>query len=299
VDLVLKILDLSGDDTEGLARAEDRLRLVGHLASHGAGIVRPLPASDGGLFVESREADKCYIAYCYRHAAGRTVQGQDMAQARGAFCRAVGAELGRMHRSWESHPSTLRPDGSSDASAVLRGGRDEMSFFRGWCQEERVGRAWDRLREGLAALPVDKRGYGFVHNDAHIGNLIFDPDSAVAKAGGEPEFTVIDFDVANFHWFMNDSTAAIYSFRIGAMGGIELPDARLPAGFEDETAALFWEGYRRFRDPGDDWLARMELFMQYRRCLLFMPFQEETRKHPAWREHWIRTIEDADRRLFG
>jgi hypothetical protein len=46
-------------------------------------------------------------------------------------------------------------------------------------------------------------------------------------------------------------------------------------------------------------MGRLELFLHYRRCLLFMPFQEESAKHPAWRANWLAAIEEGDKRLFG
>lgn len=297
--LVLKVLDFPIVDIAATCRAEDRLALVAHLAGHGARIVRPLPSEAGRLFEETADAEKRYLAYCYRHVPGRPVRPSDPVVKNGAFCRALGAELGRLHRAWESHPAALRPDGTCDAGPALGGWREEMAFFRAWCREERVGRAWDRLRQALEGLPVDRRGYGFVHNDAHADNLIHDPASAAAHAGHEPEFTVIDFDVANFHWFMNDCAAALYSFRIASLGGIEPAGRQTPPGYETQYAAWFWEGYRRHREPGQDWLARVDLFLHYRRCLLFMPFQEQTAQHPAWRDNWITRIEEGDRALFG
>lgn len=297
-EVVLKVLDLPGDDPDALVRAEDRLKFVGHLAAHGAGIVQPLPEASGALFSEARDSSKTYLAYCYPFVRGRTMEPSDPSLSTGAFYRAVGAELGRMHGAWESHPSHLRADGTCDASRVLGGWREEMAFFRGWCHEERVGRAWDRLRAALETLPIDRKGYGFIHNDAHLWNLVFDPHVEPARSGGEPRFTVIDFDVANFHWFLTDCATALYSFTAAVRGGLEKP-GDLPEGFEQRVTAWFWEGYRRHRDPGAEWVARLDLFLQYRRCLLFMPFQEETAKHPEWRQHWIRRIEEEDRRLFG
>lgn len=297
-EVVLKILDLPADDPDALARSEDRLAFVGHLAGCGAGIVRPLPEASGALFVEARDSEKTYVGYCYPFVRGRTLEPSDPSLATGAYYRAVGAELGRLHLAWESHPSRLRPDGTSDASRVLAGWRGEMAFFRGWCQEERVGRAWDRLRTALEALPVDRQSYGFIHNDTHVWNLVFDPEAEPARSGGEPRFTVIDFDVANFHWFLTDCAAALYSFTAAARGGLEQPSP-LPEGFEERVSTWFWEGYRRHRDPGAEALAQIDLFLQYRRCLLFVPFQEVTAQHPTWREHWIGRIEAEDKRLFG
>jgi amicoumacin kinase len=178
------------------------------------------------------------------------------------------------------------------------GWREEWASMRRWCRDGEVGAAWERLRDALARLPVEKRGYGFVHNDAHVWNLLLDPESAAARPKEEPELTLIDFDCAGYHWYQCDCAVALYSFLTLAAGGLET-EAGPPEGVRENTFREFWAGYRRHRDPGADWMERLDLFLHYRRCLLFMPFQEQTAAHPAWRKRWKDRILAEDARLFG
>jgi Ser/Thr protein kinase RdoA (MazF antagonist) len=253
---------------------------------------------DGKYFVELNDKQKTYLGYVYPFVPGRHVDKTDLTVQTGACWRAIGSELGRLHASWERHSAAVLSNGMSDVSEVLKGWQDEMAFFREWCQEDRVRVAWDHLEYALGKLSISKANYGFIHNDAHVWNMIFDPDAEPACSGGEPAFTLIDFDVANFHWFMCDCATVLYSFEILAGAGIEKPDGVLPAGFRESCRVLFWEGYRCHKDPGADFQAQLELFFQYRRCLLFMPMQSETATQPQWRKYWIESIEAHDRRLF-
>jgi len=133
----------------------------------------------------------------------------------------------------------------------------------------RLHAAWDHLQVALEGL------------SPHVGNFLIDPNSSA----DEPELTILDFDVANYHWYLNDCAVALYSFGLQQTGGIET-EARPPEGFAKRASGLFWEGYSRHKDPGSLDLDKLELFLQYRRCLLFMPFQEQTAL-------------EADRKLFG
>ncbi len=97
---------------------------------------------------------------------------------------------------------------------------------------------------------------------------------------------------------MSDAAITLYSTLMMASGQTEAGGA-VPEEFRRKVFTAFWEGYRRHKDPGQEWMDRLDHFIQYRRCLLFMPFQEETDKNPAWREHWKRTIMEENVRLFG
>jgi len=292
-EVVLKILDFPLADRDALGRAEDRIRFVRFFGDQGCRMVTPRPDLTGALF-QTREQDKLYLAYAYTKVAGRPATKTDHVVRSGAFFSALGSELGRLHAAWESRGPVVLPDGTGTESTALKGWRDEMAFFRTWCQVDAVRTAWDHLQSALERLPIEPRGYGFVHNDAHVANFLWNPE----QHQGEPSLAVIDFDVANYHWYLNDCAVALYSFGILGSGGIETekgPDL----SFVEQATRRFWEGYQRHKDPRDLGLDGLELFLQYRRCLLFMPFQEQTAQHPAWRRRWIDRILAADQRLFG
>lgn len=295
--MVLKILEFAADDDGGLALAEDRLRLVRTFGEAGARIVLPVMSANNLMFETVAEAGRVFMGYAYPLARGRPVEKNDRVVHSSAFYRALGDVLGKLHAVSEAREETLSPDGTSSAGGVISGWRGEWEFMRSWCRDEEVGAAWERIRDELERSPVEKRGYGFVHNDAHVWNLILDPESAAVRLGGEPELTVIDFDCANYHWYMTDTAVTLYSTVMLATGGIETEEGP-PEGFREKVSRAFWEGYTRHREPGREWLDRLDFFLQYRRCLLFMPFQEQTAQHPAWRERWKRRILEENKRLF-
>lgn len=290
-EVVLKVLDFPAEDREALDRAEDRIRFVRFFGDRGCRIVTPLADESGNLFQTREEGGRLFLGYAYQKIPGRPVEAADESVKSGGFYRAMGSELGRLHAAWESRGSAVRPDGTGTESTALKGWRDEMAFFRSWCQDDEVRGAWDRVRGALEQLPITAATYGFVHNDAHVWNFLLDP-----REGDEPALTVIDFDVANYHWFLSDCAVALYSFGILATGGIEA-ERRPAADLMERATTLFWDGYRQHKDPGLE-LGRLDLFLQYRRCLLFMPMQEQTAANPAWRRRWIDRIREADGALF-
>jgi Ser/Thr protein kinase RdoA (MazF antagonist) len=296
--MVLKILEFKADDARSLAIAEDKVRLVRAFGEQGARIVLPEASLNGSIFETLECGQSTFMAYVYAMVRGKTVEKGDRIAHSSAYYRAMGDTLGRLHVVSEARSETLFPDGTSDAGGTISGWRPEWEFFRSWCRDDEVGAAWERIRDELARLPVDKAGYGFVHNDAHVWNLIFDPNSEALRSGREPELTVIDFDCSNYHWYMADSAIALYSTLVLGGGGFET-ESGPPEGFRQKVFAAFWEGYRRHREPGAGWMDRLDLFLQFRRCESFMPFQEQTARHPAWRSRWKRRILDENNRLFG
>lgn len=290
---VLKVLDFPVEDRESLERAEDRVKLVKFLGDQGCPIVTPLADLEGRLHRTRVTGDRLYLAYAYARVPGRSFRRDDPGVTSGQLFEAFGQLLGRLHTASQARGIAARPDGSDAESRVLRGWRQEMTFFRSWCQEPAVADAWDHLRDALSSLPTSPDVYGFVHNDLHLANVLYDPE-----APGPLDLTVIDFDVANNHWYMADAAIALYSLACLGAGGLETA-AGPPAGWIDRAWPAFWEGYRRHRVPSADELRWVDLFVHYRRCLLFMPLQTQTADDPAWRSRWVSRIVDEDARLFG
>jgi len=296
-DQVLKILGPFPPDDAALEVAEARLACVKRLADAGSPLVRPVPSRAGSIFERAEADGEVYLAYAYPFAPGRAAEPSDAGVRSGTYARALGAAVARLHAASERLEEPLRPEGTSGRQPALGGWRDEWAFFRQWCHDAEVGAAWERLRGALERLPVERAEYGFVHNDVHPGNAVLDP-AAAADGAAEPELLFIDFDVAGYHWFLNDAAAAIHGLASLRAGGLEHGAGLEPAELA-EVGRPFWEGYRRHRVPGDAWMARLPLFLQYRRCLLFMPFQELTAARPEWRARWKGRIAAADAELFG
>jgi Ser/Thr protein kinase RdoA (MazF antagonist) len=303
---ILKILDFSQDDDLAIGRAHQRLEAVSALGARGCRIVSPLPRPDGSIFSERIDASEArgrrYLAYSYLKVEGRTVQDEACSRS-GAYFTAAGELLGSLHAAWEAEGAEIDPTGQCPRFSAIGSWEGEIDFFIGMCQDEAVRRAWGNLRTALAAKPKVKGEYGFVHNDAHVWNILFDPASVPpgpdgSPLAGEPELHIIDFDVANFHWFLCDCATTLYSFLQMLGRRPDLGDD-LPEGFREFSFSRFWEGYRRRRPVPATWLEELDIFLHYRSCLLFTVFQGQTARDPSWRDSWAARIAASDKRLFG
>jgi amicoumacin kinase len=290
---VLKCLPFARTDCDAIRRHQERVEFVRYLTDKGTRIVRPLVSASGNLYEIAEDSETVCIAYSYEKVQGRSVVQSDVSPQTGTFFVAMGATIGKLHSIWQEKPEELCANGCSNLSKVLVGWRAEWDLMDKWCQDEDVRRAWHHLRAAMEKLTIAKSTYGFVHNDAHVWHFLFDPDREPAHSGGEPEFTLIDFDVANYHFFALDAAIALYSIEMMGSRGLE---SRTPASLSycEWAFQKFWQGYSRFRQPDQYCLSKIPLFLQYRRCLLFVVFQRETAKDPAWKQRWKARIETED-----
>ena len=124
-------------------------------------------------------------------------------------------------------------------------------------------------------MPITREVYGFIHNDPHIWNLLVDGD----------RITVLDFDVANHHWFVNDIAIACQSVLFALSGGMDRPvhDRERLLAYLD----TFLAGYAREVALPSEWLDRLDLFIAYRRILLFTVMygwiRSEPDRHASWK----------------
>jgi Ser/Thr protein kinase RdoA (MazF antagonist) len=81
----------------------------------------------------------------------------------------------------------------------LLGWETEIRMFYEWCKDAEVKEQWLQMERQLAALTVNRDTFGFIHNNNHAYNLLW-------HAGA---ITVLDFDVANCHFLINDINVAI------------------------------------------------------------------------------------------
>jgi len=113
-----------------------------------------------------------------------------------------------------------------------------------------------------------------VHNDPHIENLLYDGQT----------ITLLDFDVANYHWFISDVAIALQALLFFKAGGMERPVSD-PAAIEDFLTA-FWRGYASENMLAPFWREQLDLFISYRRILLFCVMQGWLATVPETRASW-------------
>ena len=270
---LLKVMVMpAAESLRGLHRLEERLRFVHYLGENGARIVYPLPSPQGNLYEAVSDDEHLWVAYAMELAPGQTPAHDGWDEA---FIRAWGQAIGGLHRLAQGYP-TWRSSTDPITGDPCLTWQEEWVGFRDWCQDGDVRQAWGALGEELDALPVTRDSFGFIHNDPHIWNL---------RAEGN-RVTLLDFDVSNHHWFMTDIGVALQSVLIFLTGGLHGPlrDHRSLLAF----LRLFVEGYERENHLTAEWWNRLDLFIAYRRILLFIAMNDWARSQPgllaSWRE---------------
>jgi Ser/Thr protein kinase RdoA (MazF antagonist) len=191
-----------------------------------------------------------------------------------ALFRDWGRTIGLLHRLARAYPSWHGAVDPETGEEYLTWREEWQGFYSG-CPDGAVRTAWAAIRKRLEALPVERDAFGMTHNDPHLFNLLYD-----ARAG----VTLLDFDVANHHWFINDIAIATQTILFAQSGGLDRPLERPEKlrGF----LALFMEGYRREHDLDSAWLDRLDLFIAYRRILLYIAMYDDLRRRHEVREAW-------------
>lgn len=272
---LLKILAIPSEARRrGLLCLDERLRFVRFLGEHAAHIVYPR-RSPGGELYETVEAEgHLWVGYAMDVVPGDG-PAQDLWDE--DFFRAWGRTLGRLHRLAQAYPS-WRASIDPDTGEPFLTWEEEWAGFYDWCQDEDVKAAWVALKKQLDALPITREAFGFIHNDPHIWNL---------RRSGD-RITVLDFDVANHHWFVTDIGIVLQSVLIFHTGGFHGPvrdHAKLVAFLD-----CFTEGYARENALPAAWWNRLDLFIAYRRMLLFIVMHDWARSQPALHASWKEMI---------
>ncbi len=272
---LLKIMAMpDGDQRIGRLCLDERLRFVRFLGENGARIVHPHFTPRGSLYETVEAEDHLWVAYTMDIVAGKG-PAQDAWDP--AFFRAWGRTIGQLHRLAQQYPSWQSAT-DPETSAPFLTWKEEWASFRDWCRDDDVRDAWVGLKTQLDALPVTRDAFGFIHNDPHIWNLRADGD----------RITLLDFDVANHHWFMTDIGIVLQSVLIFITGGFHGPlhDRDRLLAF----LAYFVEGYERENELAAEWWNRLDLFIAYRRILLYIVTEGESPTRSGLRASWKRMI---------
>jgi len=275
---ILKVMDVPLTEAEGKRLCVNaRLAFVRFLGQRNIPIVYPELTDNGTLNVTGEDETSTFIAYSYRKRQGVHVFELPVDGHEAIFAH-WGEAMGRMHAAAREYPVWRRlPE---DPEGKKLDWESEWEGFHAWCKDEEVKASWRALRIRLEALPVTRDSFGFTHNDLHLHNLLVH----------EGELTVLDFDVANLHWFACDIATAIHSiFTYAANGALEHTPAD-PAHTLRLTRA-FLRGYEQENQLDVFWLDHLEVFLQYRRILLFVVFAEDLQsRDPEHYLNWRRKI---------
>ena len=268
---LLKILFIPEEgQRRGLFCLEERLRFARFMGENGAHIVFPQLSPQGNLYETTLSESRRWVGYSMDVVPGKSRQPTEWDPA---FFRDWGQTVGRLHRLARKYPSWKSSVDPVNGETVLTW-QEEWEAFHQWIPDDQVKRKWLEIRRELEALPVTREVFGFVHNDPHIWNLLVHGD----------RITVLDFDVANHHWFVSDIAIAcqsVLSFISGGMSGKVYNREKLLRFLH-----LFLEGYEREHRLPAEWLDRLDLFIAYRRILLFTVMQGWIQSQPDVHRSW-------------
>lgn len=267
---VLKILAIPyAEKEQAVKKMDERLKFVHFLGENGVDIVYPIRNKNDNL-LEFLEDDKhVYAGYVMKRINGAHPSMKD---ASPEFLESYGKTVGRLHRITKGYVK-WRGRGIDGAGESL-GWLEEWKGFYGWCKDEDVKKCWLSIKEELLQLPVTRDTYGFIHNDPHVQNIMTSGSKII----------LIDFDVASFHWFATDISIAAQSVLFSQSGGLERPVSDM------EPLKLFFDsfmrGYETENHLDELFIKKMDLFINYRRILLFTVMQEWLEKKPEAKKLW-------------
>ena len=269
--LVMKVLALPAGDAFGMARMQERLKFVHFLGQHGVDIVYPLAQPDGSLLVTQPDGEQTFVAYAMEKVAGHHAAPEAWNDD---LYRAWGRTVGKLHRITQMYPHWQYSPLDEASGQTVLGWQEEVQSFIDWAKDPQVKERWAHMRQRLEQLPVSRDAFGFIHNDPHVDNLLISGDRLV----------LLDFDVANYHWFISDISVAAQPLLFAVVGGMERPvkDAAPLKHFIE----VFLQGYERENHLDPAWLDQLDLFISYRRLLLYTVLQGWLSTQPETKASW-------------
>ena len=281
VPFVLKIVGASAKDPDSAGKIEARAAFFSYLGEHGVDVVAPVVNDDGHLIEMCDAGDERFIAYTYPFLTGVHPDPSTWTEE---TLIAWGRTIGRAHRLTQSYPVWAGFPSSATGKTLLNW-QQEVDGFHQWCSDGEVKTCWLLLKDRLEKLPFTRETGGFIHNDPHMQNVLVD--------GGRVK--LLDFDVANCHFFACDVAIAIQSVLFTTAGGMERP-------VDNRDALTFFvdallKGYREAMDVPGDFLDQVELFIAYRRALLFTVMGDWLASQPELFAAWKRRVLDEPKVL--
>jgi Ser/Thr protein kinase RdoA (MazF antagonist) len=269
---LLKIMAIQKDNQRvGLLCFESRLEFMRYLGENGARIVFPQLSPRETLYETYLDEKYLWVGYSMEIASGRTPHDKTWDTE---LFRKWGATIGTLHRLTQEYPTWRALIDPETGEENLTWEQEWESFYN-WIQDEEVKSKWVMIKKQLVELPVTRQSFGFIHNDPHIWNLLYDGTN----------ITLLDFDVANHHWFANDIAIACQHVLIFLSGGMNGPvnDREKLMGF----LRNFLIGYSRENQLSSECLKQLDLFVAYRRILMFTVMndwiQSNSRLHDSWK----------------
>jgi Ser/Thr protein kinase RdoA (MazF antagonist) len=231
----------------------ERARFFAFLGEHGVAVVTPKASKYDRLIEEHAEGEYVFYGYCYPYLPGETLKPEKWTDT---ILENWGELIGQIHRLSQEYPFYIGLTDPSNGEMTLNW-QYEMQSLINHSEDDELRKWWLGLKKQVTALPATRQTMGMVQNDPHHENILLHGDA----------LSLLDFDVSLCHFFASDIAIAIQSVLFTRSGGMERP--------LDNKDALrrfikhLIKGYRRVIDfPSEAWEA-VDLFIAYRRGLLF------------------------------
>ncbi len=275
VEHLLKVLKPESPNQKAIVT--ERMAFVEYLRDSGLKLLSPVRSVENNLVEEIGE-DRKYCVYCWQKCQAEPPKLQDP-KLETEFYYNWGAWLGKAHSLSKAYPSWLESGTRDESGRAAISQEAEWKFFLNWNQNPRMQEAWREIQGRLGQLARHRDNHGFIHNDPHPGNMLLEDGALV----------LIDWDVANYHWFMMDIAIAVYSeySRVNYHSSYRFRNNEMPQLF----LSPFLLGYcSQNKLATSDWM-QLELFLQYRRYMMCTVFEEQIRASaPAYLEKFQNEI---------
>lgn len=248
-------------EAEKLPAYAEKLDFVFYLARGGVPVAAPLESLEGRQYELAQEGERQYVVTLMNLVDGRHPEPRNLYDWNERLFQCWGAVMGKMHALTQAYPHWQK-----DETTRLSDWQEEMRFFADWCKEPKIVEKWLALGEQLAALPRERGSFGLVHNDLHNWNFMYNPDARE----GSP-FTIIDFDVCAYQWFMTDIAIPVYhSMMWGKKKSLNERET-----FTRQFMTQFMRGYQTENSLDAAWLEHLPTFLRYREILIYIVFSNE------------------------
>ena len=272
--MVFKIIAWEESEEEfehKVQKNEERLSFVRFAGQKGANIVYPALSSEGKLYHKHYEDGAGYISYIMEYVSGNINSPNDF---NGDLYLRWGKAIGKMHSIAKQYPLW------KGSNKLCTNGLPILSWETEWNEidtlhyDDDVRQKWSEIHSSLSKLPQDRDVFGFTHNDPHYMNVLDD---------GKTLF-LIDFDAANYHLFINDIAISLQSIMFSYSGGLARP-------LEDKESlkrflSTLLEGYRVENQIDNEWIKQLDLFVAYRRVMLFAMLKEMITNKKSLYDSW-------------
>lgn len=249
---VFKISQASNEE-----HVKNILEFAHYLGKEGIRISSPIENEHGNIYEIAKDGECYWIATLMEFIEGSNPDGNELQNSKELVFE-WGKLTGKMHKAAKAYPIW---ENVCEGDARY-GFEAEIDSFIKMSPNDFIKGKWQDMKEKLRKLPINRETYGFIHNDNHQMNII---------ASGT-DIAVIDFDCAECHFFANDLLLPIQGLLFDVTGGMMNPVSK-PEVLKDFYQS-FLEGYRTENELDSFWLKQLDIFLEYRRLLLYTVLQD-------------------------